>query len=53
MMGLWKQEQYLSEKKQMGCKNDVREIMPFCVICDVRTRWPNPPDIPYMGHKRS
>ena len=32
--------------------NAVRERMPNCVIKDVRSRFPNPPGIPYMGHKR-
>ena len=26
--------------------------MPKCVVKDVRSRFPNPPGIPYMGHKR-
>ena len=28
-----------------------REIMPLCVIKDVRRRYPNPDGVPYMGHK--
>ena len=33
--------------------DDVRELMPECVIADVRKRFPNPLQIPYMGHKRA
>ena len=29
---------------------DVREVLPNCVVADVRKRWPNPPDMPYKGH---
>lgn len=28
-----------------------REIMPDCVLTFVRERYPNPPGIPYVGHK--
>ena len=33
--------------------DDVREVMPYCVIKDVRGRWPNPANVPYQGHRRS
>ena len=29
--------------------DDVREVMPHCVIKDVRERWPNPPNVSYQG----
>ena len=32
--------------------DDVREVMPLCVVKDIRERWPNPPDVPYQGHHR-
>lgn len=52
--GLWKCLIYLERKQELGCHiNDVRQVMPFCVVNDVRKRWPNPPHIPYMGHKRA
>lgn len=41
-------------KRRLGCMiDDVREVMPHCVIKDVRNRWPNPPNVPYQGHRRS
>lgn len=27
------------------------EILPVCVVNHVRSLFPNPPNIPYMGHK--
>lgn len=51
--GLWKDPIYLSRKEELGDRVDaVRERMPRCVVKDVRSRFPNPPGIPYMGHKR-
>ena len=52
--GLWDNPQHLEKKLELGCLiDDVREVMPHCVIKDVRERWPNPPDVPYQGHRRS
>ena len=34
-------------------ENDILELMPVCVINNVRERFPNPPGIPYKGHKRA
>jgi hypothetical protein len=28
----------------------VREVMPDCVLHQVRQLYPNPKDVPYMGH---
>ena len=51
--GLWKDPVYLARKIELGDHVDaVRERMPKCVVQDVRPRFPNPPGIPYMGHKR-
>ena len=51
---LWENPVYLARKEELGCHiDDIREVMPMCVVKDVRSRWPNPPHIPYMGHKRS
>ena len=51
--GLWKDPVYLARKVELGDRIDaVRERMPKCVVKDVRSRFPNPPGIPYMGHKR-
>ena len=45
---------YKNLKSAAGLSDDdVRELMPECVIADVRKRFPNPPEIPYMGHKRA
>ena len=43
--GLWKDPVYLARKLELGDRIDV-------VVKDVRARFPNPPGIPYMGHKR-
>ena len=52
--GLWENPIYLERKQDLGCMiDDVREVMPYCVVKDVRTRWPNPPHVPYQGHRRS
>ena len=45
---------YKNLKSAAGLSNDdVRELMPECVIADVRKRFPNPPEIPYSRHKRA
>jgi len=52
--GLWENPTYLQRKEDLGCMiDDVREVMPHCVIKDVHNRWPNPPNVPYQGHRRS
>ena len=52
--GLWENPTYLARKEELGCMiDDVREVMPHCVVKDVRNRWPNPPYVPYQGHRRS
>ena len=41
--GLWENPTYLGLKQELGCMiDDVREVMPHCVIKDVHKRWPNP-----------
>ena len=50
--GLWENTIYLAHQQELGCLiDDVREVMPHCVIKDVRGRWPNPSDVPYQGHR--
>lgn len=52
--GLWEDPVYQARKEQLGCHiDDAREVMPHCVIKDVRERWPNPPHVPYQGHRRA
>ena len=52
--GLWENPVYLAHKQQLGCLiDDVSEVMPNCVVKDVRDRWPNPSGVPYQGHCRS
>ena len=52
--GLWCDPVYLQRKEALGCYvEDVREVMPVCVVEDVRKRWPNPDGVPYCGHRRS
>jgi hypothetical protein len=60
--GAWMDPRYLAKKRRAqgagldAVENDawlpsVREILPDCVINLVRDLYPNPPGIPYMGHK--
>lgn len=52
--GLWRDPIYIARKEALGCYvEDVREVMPICVVEDVRKRWPNPDGVPYCGHRRS
>ena len=52
--GLWRDAVYLQRKEALGCYiEDVREIMPVCVVENVRKGWPNPDGVPYCGHRRS
>lgn len=52
--GLWRDRVYLQRKEALGCYiEDVREVLPVCVVEDVRKRWPNPDGVPYCGHRRS
>ena len=51
---LWRDPIYIARKEALGCYvEDVREVMPVCVVEDVRKRWPNPDGVPYCGHRRS
>ena len=48
---LWHDPIYIAWKEALGCYvEDVREVMPVCVVEDVRKRWPNPDGVPYCGH---
>ena len=48
---LWHNPLYINRKHELGIFiDDVREVVPNCVVGDVRKRWPNPPEIPYEGH---
>jgi hypothetical protein len=50
--GLWADERYIQKKEEVhGEVNIRREIMPDCVCKSVRYWYPNPPNVPYMGHK--
>lgn len=52
--GLWENSTCLERKEEFVCLvDDVREVMPHRVIKDARSRWPNPPHVPYQGHRRS
>ena len=54
-LGGWRNPRYLDHKQHVGGGEWVvehrREIMPLCVLKQVRNLYPNPPSIPYMGHK--
>ena len=50
-VGLWNNPSYVERKRELGIYiDDVLEVMPNCVVKDVRTKWPNPDGIPYKGH---
>ena len=50
--GVWADERYIQKKEEIhGEVNIRREIMPDCVCRQVRFWYPNPPNVPYMGHK--
>jgi hypothetical protein len=49
-IGLWRHPEYLSKKEQRTARDDPREIMPSCIVKDVRRRYPNPPDVPYADY---
>ena len=51
--GLWKYPVYLAKKVRLEDLGDaVRDRMLNCVIEDASSRFPSPPGIPYMGHRR-
>ena len=51
--GGWNLDMYLAKKVSTpeGSVLHRREIMPECVVNQVRELYPNPGRIPYMGHK--
>ena len=52
--GLWQHETDLHCKSSNGLSEvELRELMPQCVLNDTRKRYPNPPGVPYMGHRRA
>jgi len=52
--GLWHDPIYIARKEALGCYvEDVREVMPICVVENVKKRWPNPDGVPYCGHRCS
>ena len=52
--GLWQHELYIYWKTLAGLSEvELRELMLQCVLDDTRKCYPNPPGVPYMGHKRA
>ena len=52
--GLGQHELYIHRKTSAGLSEvELRELMPQCVLDDTRKRYPNPPGVPYMVHKRA
>ena len=48
----WTNQLYLAKKlTETHGVHHMREIMPDCVVQKVRTLYPNPAGIPYLGHK--
>ena len=54
-LGGWMLPQYIDKKCSTGESDSImyhqREIMPDCVLKFCRNKYPNPKDIPYIGHK--
>ncbi|XP_025085268.1 uncharacterized protein LOC112558804 [Pomacea canaliculata] len=54
-VGLWKDKRYLVRKTALAEGEWVlchrREVMPTCVVQKVRTLYPNPDGVPYVGHQ--
>lgn len=51
-LGGWTNELYVAKKlTETHGVHHMREIMPDCVVVKVRTLYPNPVGIPYLGHK--
>ena len=54
-LGAWNLPEYLQRKESLmqGERAVIhqREVMPVCVLKQVRGLYPNPSGIPYMGHK--
>ena len=49
--GGWNDNRYLLKKVAAGGQvSDKRELMPSCVVSQLRAMYPNPSDMPYMGH---
>jgi hypothetical protein len=52
--GLWNLPAYLLRKEKAMREANIqltqREIIPDCVLYQVRNLYPNPKDVPYMGH---
>lgn len=51
----WNDLRYLARKVQAGQGGEWavvhrREVMPDCILKQVRSLYPNPPNRPYMGH---
>jgi hypothetical protein len=57
----WRDARYLQRKASLLHREDednvwisnntVREVMPVCVLNQVRNLYPNPSGHPYMGHR--
>lgn len=51
-LGGWANEHYMAKKQtETNGVHHMREIMPDCAVLKVRTLYPNPAGIPYLGHK--
>ena len=55
-VGGWNDPRYLAKKAQAAGSMELaleyrREIMPDCVVSKLRALYPNPKDVPYVGHK--
>ena len=54
-LGGWLLPQYLRKKQLCGNGDNVvyhkREVMPECVLKFCRSKYPNYPNVPYLGHK--
>ena len=52
--GLWRDPIEIAQKETSRLYvEDVWEVIPVCVVEDVRKRWPNPDGVRYCGHHHS
>ena len=53
--GVWDDQRYRDRKEQALGRRDTtlirREMIPLCVVDRIRKWYPNPPGLPYMGHR--
>ena len=50
-LGAWLDQRYIQRKVAAGGgAHDKRKLMHICIVNQLRHLYPNPPNMPYMGH---